>query len=71
LPHSVISEQTTKYLETLAKLGISGQIKEKQNNDKNTFRLPRQAIIKGLECSKIGLLEIVRWSFTWNLLILL
>ena len=31
-----------KSLETLAKQGIPGQNKEKQNNDKNTFHLPRQ-----------------------------
>ena len=29
--------------ENLAKQGVSGQIKEKQNNDKNTFHLPRHS----------------------------
>ena len=42
LPQSVISEQTTRIPENLAKQGIPGQNKEKQNNDKNTFHLPRQ-----------------------------
>jgi hypothetical protein len=42
LPQSVISEQTTRSPETLAKQGIPGQNKEKQNNDKSTFHLPRQ-----------------------------
>ena len=32
--------------ENLAKQGVSGQIKEKQNNDKNTFHLPRQYLPK-------------------------
>ena len=43
MPQSVILEQTTRSPGTLAKQGISGQIKEKQNNDKNTFRLPRHS----------------------------
>jgi hypothetical protein len=30
------------YPAILAKQGISGQNKEKQNNDKDTFHLPRQ-----------------------------
>jgi len=42
LPQSVISEQTTRIPETLAKKGIPGQNKEKQNNDKSAFHLPRQ-----------------------------
>ena len=33
---------TTKFPETLAKQGIPGQNKEKQNNDKNIIHLPRQ-----------------------------
>mgnify|MGYP006987516415 CR=1 FL=1 len=33
LPQSVISEHFTITPETLAKQGVSGQIKEKQNND--------------------------------------
>ena len=48
---------TTKFPETLAKQGIPGPIKEKQNYDKNTFHLPRQSIIIWLERSKIGLLN--------------
>ena len=32
-----------KSLETFAKRGIPGQIKEKQNYDKNTFHLPRHS----------------------------
>ena len=42
MPQSVISEHITITSETLAKQGISGQNKEKQNYDKNTFHLPRQ-----------------------------
>jgi hypothetical protein len=42
LPQSVISEQTTRIPENLAKQGISGQNKEKQNYDKSAFRMPRQ-----------------------------
>ena len=42
LPQSVISEHIIITLETLAKQGIPGQIKEKQNYDKNSFHLPRQ-----------------------------
>jgi len=42
LPQSVISEHITITPETLAKQGIPGQNKEKQNNDKNTIYLPRQ-----------------------------
>jgi hypothetical protein len=42
LPHSAISEQTTKYPETLAKQGISRHKGAKHNYDKNTFYLPRQ-----------------------------
>jgi len=41
LPQSVISEHITITPETLAKRGIPGQIKEKQNNDKSTICLPR------------------------------
>ena len=43
MPHSVISEQTTKYLETLAKLGISGQKGVNNYYDKSTFHLPRHS----------------------------
>lgn len=39
----IISEQTTRIPEPLAKQGIPGQKKEKQNNDKDTFRLPRHS----------------------------
>ena len=42
MPHSAISEQITQSLEFLAKQGIPGQNKEKQNYDKSTFCLPRQ-----------------------------
>jgi len=42
LPQSVISEHITITPETLAKQGIPGENKEKQNNDKNTICLPRQ-----------------------------
>ena len=31
-------------MKSLQKQGIPGQIKEKQNNDKNTFHLPRQCL---------------------------
>ena len=58
MPQSVISEQTTQIPETLAKQGISGQIKEKQNYDKSTFRMPRQATriwrIMRNYCRKMG-----------------
>ena len=43
MPQSVISEHITIIPETLAKQGIPGQNKEKQNNDKNTFHLPRHS----------------------------
>lgn len=43
MPHSVISEQTTKYLETLAKQGISGQKGVNQNDDKSLIHLPRHS----------------------------
>ena len=43
MPQSVISEHFTITLESLAKQGIPGQNKEKQNNDKNTFHLPRHS----------------------------
>ena len=43
MSQSVISEQTTRIPENLAKQGISGQNKEKQNYDKNTFHLPRHS----------------------------
>jgi len=43
LPQFVISEHITITPETIAKRGIPGQIKEKQNNDKNTFHLPRHS----------------------------
>ncbi len=47
MPQSVISEHITITLETLAKQGIPGQNKEKQNNDKNTICLPRQCLRDG------------------------
>jgi len=45
LPQSVISEHITITQETLAKQGIPGQNKEKQNNDKSAFHLPWQYVI--------------------------
>jgi pantothenate kinase len=49
LPHSAISEQTTKYPETLAKQGISRHKGAKHNYDKNTFYLPRQIDAKATD----------------------
>ena len=43
MPQSVNSERITITSGTLAKHGISGQNKEKQNNDKSTFHLPRHS----------------------------
>ena len=43
MPQSVISEHFTITPETLAKQGIPGQFKEKCNNDKSTFHLPRHS----------------------------
>ena len=43
MPQSVISEHITITSETLAKQGIPGQNKEKQNNDKNIICLPRHS----------------------------
>ena len=43
MPQSVILEHITITPETLAKRGIPGQIKEKQNYDKSTFHLPRHS----------------------------
>ena len=40
---SVVSEHFTITPENLAKQGISGQNKEKQNNDKNIIHLPRHS----------------------------
>ena len=58
MPQSVISEQTTRSPETLAKQGVSGQIKEKQNYDKSTFRMPRQCLRDGTKAlSLLGFLE--------------
>ena len=39
MPQSVISEHTTIIPETLAKQGITGQNKERQNNDKSVIHL--------------------------------
>ena len=47
MPQSVISEHFTITPEPLAKQGIPGQIKEKQNNDKNIIHLPRQCLRNG------------------------
>jgi hypothetical protein len=46
LPQSAFSEHIIITPETLAKQGIPGQNKEKQNNDKSTFYLPRQYLPK-------------------------
>ena len=40
---SVVSEHFTITPENLAKQGIPGQNKEKQNNDKSTIHLPRHS----------------------------
>jgi len=47
LPQPVISEHITITPETLAKQGILGQNKEKQNNDKSIICLPRQCLRDG------------------------
>ena len=41
------------------KTGQITALKEEFYSDKDTFRVPRQSIIKWLECSKIGLLNIL------------
>jgi hypothetical protein len=54
LPQSVIPEHITITPESLAKQGIPGQNKEKQDNDKNTLHLPRQdlpGMMKSLKSS--------------------
>ena len=57
MPQSVISEHFTITPETLAKQGVSGQIKEKQNYDKSTFRMPRQCLRDGTKAlSLLGFL---------------
>ena len=43
MPHSHISEHNKKFSKFLAKRGISGQKKEKQNYDKSTIHLPRHS----------------------------
>nr|DAT49680.1 MAG TPA: hypothetical protein [Caudoviricetes sp.] len=43
MPQSVNSEHITITPGTLAKQGIPGQNKEKQNNDKNTICVPRHS----------------------------
>ena len=43
-PQSVILEYINIITESLAKQGIPGQKKEKQNYDKSTFHLPRQCL---------------------------
>ena len=65
MPQSVISEHVTITPENLAKHGISGQNKEKQNYDKNTrnacgdsFHLPRQYLRYGAKAlSLLGFLD--------------
>jgi len=49
LPQSVISEHLIKHPKTLAKQGISGQNKEKQNYDKSTIHLPRQCLMQAVK----------------------
>jgi len=54
LPQSAFSEHIIITPETLAKQGIPGQNKEKQNNDKNIICLPRQdlpGMMKSLKSS--------------------
>ena len=43
LPYSAFYEHFTIFSESLANQGISGQIKEKQNNDKSIIHLPRHS----------------------------
>ncbi|HCW28125.1 MAG TPA: hypothetical protein DGF66_09885 [Lachnoclostridium sp.] len=43
MPQSAFSEHIIITPETLAKQGIPGQNKEKQNNDKNIICLPRHS----------------------------
>lgn len=58
MPQSVISEHITITLEPLAKQGIPGQNKEKQNNDKNTICLPWQCLRDGAKAlSLLGFLD--------------
>ena len=45
---------TTKFPETLAKQGIPGQNKEKQNNDKSAFYLPRHYLQESLKSPVIS-----------------
>ena len=65
MPQSVISEHITITPEPLAKQGIPGQNKEKQNNDKNTFHLPRQCLRDGVKSLEfIGFLGRQRRNYT-------
>ena len=58
MPQSVISEQTTRIPEPLAKQGIPGQIKEKQNYDKSIIHLSRQCLRDGAKAlSLLGSLD--------------
>ena len=67
MPQSVISEHITITSETLAKQGISGQNKEKQNYDKNTFHLPRQCLRDGVKSLDfIGFLGRQRRIYTFG-----
>lgn len=59
MPQSVIPEQTKRIPEPLAKQGISGQNKEKQNNDKSTFHLPRHS-------SFMIMHTLADWGNTWQ-----
>ena len=43
------NKNITKHLEFLAKQGIPGQNKEKQNNDKNLIHLPRQCLMQAVK----------------------
>jgi len=49
LPQSAFSEHIIITPETLAKQGIPGQNKEKQNNDKNIICLPRQCLMDAVK----------------------
>jgi hypothetical protein len=59
LPQSVISEHIIINSAPLAKQGIPGQKKEKPNNDKNTFQLPRHS-------SFMLMHTFADWGNTWQ-----
>ena len=63
MPHYAISEQTTKFPESLAKQGISGQKGVNQNYDKSLIHLPRQQVAFRKESSKYAGCEILKRNF--------